>query len=89
MTDANQSNPPSSTPVPSVNISVASSDQLMSEKIIVFLNILPAQPTIRQYLDGVRYRVLSTQAIENLDYNENQTQPGRWSSLFNRTWIGG
>ena len=89
MTDANQSNPLSSTPVPSVNISVASSDQPTPEKIIVFLNNLPAQPTIRKYLDGVPYRVLITQAIENLDKNENQTQPGRWSSVFNRTWIGG
>src|SRR5437879_5083902 len=76
MTDANQpSNPPSSTPVPGVNISNTQPYQPTTEQIGVFLNNLLTQPDVRQYLDNVRYRVLFTRAIENLDKNETQTQP--------------
>jgi hypothetical protein len=83
MADAKEpGNPPSSTPEAGANVSVASPGQPTTEQIGVFLNNLFTQSAVRQYLDGVRHRVLYTQAIENLDKDANQSQSVRWSSVI-------
>src|SRR3984893_1201881 len=48
------------------NIQVAT-PQSTTDQIGQFLSAIVDHPTLREHLDGVRYRVLGTRAIENLD----------------------
>jgi len=52
--------------VPGTNIQVATA-QSTTDQIGQFLSAIVDHPTLREHLDGVRYRVLGTRAIENLD----------------------
>jgi len=83
MADGNQPcNPPNATPPPAAPMDGPPADQVNSEHIGSFLNNLLAQPAVQQHLDGVRYRVLYTQAIENLDKSVVAAQPRRWVSVI-------
>src|SRR5947207_2047422 len=83
MADANQPcNPPSATPPSAATMDAPPTEQVTSEQIGSFLNNLLAQPAVQQHLEGVRYRVLYTQAIENLDKSVVAAQPSRWSLVI-------
>ncbi len=83
MADANQPcNPPGATPPPAATMDAPPTEQVTSEQIGSFLNNLLTQPAVQQHLDGVRYRVLYTQAIENLDKSVVTAHPSRWSSVI-------
>jgi hypothetical protein len=76
-------NPPSPAPVdPGANVSAPPAEQPPREQIGAFLNNLLTQHAVQQHLDGIRYRVLYTQAIENLDKSVAVVQPSRWSSVI-------
>src|SRR5262245_33461008 len=83
MADGNQPcNPPNATPPHAAPIDAPPAEQVNSEHIGSFLNNLLAQPAVQQHLDGVRYRVLYTQAIENLDKSVVAAQPRRWAAVI-------
>ena len=67
---------------PGANVDAAPAEQRTPEQIGAFLNDLLTQPAVQQHLGGVRYRILYTQAIENLDKSAVAAQPSRWSSVI-------
>ena len=66
MSSSAQQYAPAFAQVPGTNIQVAT-PQSTTDQIAQFLNAIVDHPTVREHLDGVRYRVLGTRAIENLD----------------------
>src|SRR5438552_8046787 len=88
------SNTPALNPASTTNVLSTQPDGPSMEQTGTFLSNLLGQPAVQQQLDGVRYRVMSTQAapLEDLDKDAKPPDPPRWSSVIfdytnNRTLV--
>ncbi len=78
------SNTPGVNPASTTNVLSTQPEGPTLEQAETFLSNLFGQPAVQQQLDGVRYRVLSTQAasLEDLDKDAKPPDPARWSSVI-------
>ena len=78
------SNTPGVNPASTTNVLSTQPEGPTLEQAETFLSNLLGQPAVQQQLDGVRYRVLSTQAasLEDLDKDAKPPDPARWSSVI-------